>query len=1814
MKIVPKKALSIFLMLLLVFGAIPIQASANDEYVNGLKVTNTTGANSTTLNKLENGEVWMDKSVEYVGNGNFEVTLKAAGRRFPKTGAGDPVDVVLVLDTSGSMSDNNKMTSMKNAAKNAVDAIIKNDNNNRVALVEYSATATKVLDFTRDKNTSNNSGLKKRINDLTAVGGTNIQHGFYIAQKAINDRHDNYKNSHKPVIILLTDGQPTYYYKKTDLNNATRTGYGYVATKDAVAWTVKQAKHAKDNVGKSINTGGSGQELRIYTIGFDINSIKDGYEYYQGLIGRNYHDQDSQKNAVRATLKPDKNNLSGGYDASSYLSPWDNGYKYWEPESALIDSSSANELNAIFDKIVKATISVKPQSYTESGGERHYSDIVLEDIIGEGFEYVSRVTPPNQAGTETLKAEDNVVTWTIPGDEFKAMPYAENESQKNDINNSDIHEIKFKVKLKNGVGAETYNTNQRALLNFNKPDDSPWSGSSSLNNSNTGSITLEEDYVDISITIKKVVKGPASGERDFSFDYWLEDGERKTETITVNGIEAGEETVTLQVPGSALAAAGSSVRVYAKETSTTNEKFWTYDNVKQSKEITKNDSSAVFTFTNTYDPKGSLKVIKDWDGGPKADEVTFELWKVGEDTVFGEGTLNGVNDWTFEFDDLELGTYRIVETPVPDDYGVSYIDESEQAIETIVIGVGNLNREVTIVNTYKPPTGEITISKTWNDSDNAAGDRPEKLYVKYYGPGKSHGKPDGWVVLTGDSEGIWSKTITVSKEGTYTFVEYVPKDYSATARKQTAKMSFASGSDRTASVKFNNEYIEPKGEVTVTKEWEGDDNNQGYRPDKITVELTKTDIQEGDAPIFNIELSNENSWEGTFENLDFGTYKIEEVKVNDYTTSYENNTQEVTITKDGERTAGITIINTFDNPTGKITVTKQWIESSKMMAGKVRPKTIEIQLYKGGVAQDGPVVLGGTGDEWSHTFTGLSLDGKYTVKELSVNDYESVVEYTEGASEDDKSIELNKETRTGEILITNTNAEGTIKVIKTWNHKNNPWKERPNSVKVTLYQRVETVEVVEPDVEGDEQTEQTNVVTNRIGTKTIKKSNVAVFYGLDIGEGISYYVEEEGVPFYTTKYSVHPNNPPKYLSLSEDSPNGRLVVTNTYKDPRGSLTVKKDWEHGYNPINKQPKSVTVQLYKNGSSYGKPVKFSDNYTFHNLPLGYKYTVVEKPVKGYETDYNEFTSYKPVKGDGTVASGNVTITNSYISEVGDLTVTKKWIPKVGEPIKITLSRFYKGENGDGIKDENFNPEVKVLGGEEPWSFTYKNLELYGPGGVPYSYKATESSTVEGGLTLYKEINNNTPNLIKGKANIIIITNKYAPHKGKLTIKKEWYGENGEKMDPPVDKIKVRLVINGKAERSSMVLSSKNNWTVVRKHLDVDKNYSVKEVTGLEEFNVSYDPAGRIEFDANNLEKEIVVKNTRTADNPILKVTKEVDKPEKPLTDGNATFTYKITIKNVGNRTLKDFSIADVMEGPDNSKIVYNSEPEFDGSLAPEKEITIVYSVTVDKSGKYDNEVTVTGKYNDIEVEGSDKAEVTVKQPGLTITKEVVGPSTLRGNSGTFSYKLTVDNSGEVDLENVKVVDGFSGSPDVKYNYSGELDFNEETGEFTIGELKSKDNVVITYTVTVSKTGTYDNIATVTGDYSEEDDESGDIITKTLEDSDDVSVILRARSSGGGGDPDPKDPEKPDPEKPDPEKPDPDDDDETGVEGDYDEDEDEDDETGILGDEDVKDDDTGILGGSDTPKTGDATPIVLLFGMLVTSIAGIYVLMRRRKNATH
>lgn len=195
-------------------------------------------------------------------------------------------------------------------------------------------------------------------------------------------------------------------------------------------------------------------------------------------------------------------------------------------------------------------------------------------------------------------------------------------------------------------------------------------------------------------------------------------------------------------------------------------------------------------------------------------------------------------------------------------------------------------------------------------------------------------------------------------------------------------------------------------DIEGKKSWDDEDDNDGFRPETVTVYLNVHGIVQESQ-----KISAQNGWRYRFENLE--KYDEDEKQI-DYTIT-EEKIDKYTLTTDGYNLTNKHIPE-------KITVEgkKTWNDANDY--DQLRPNQVVITLYADGKAQQSQTVSAKT--NWSYRFENLYKYRKkkqvdYTIREKEVNHYNTT--YSKAASEYDR-IEWNT---------TNTHVPYAIRLTKT---------------------------------------------------------------------------------------------------------------------------------------------------------------------------------------------------------------------------------------------------------------------------------------------------------------------------------------------------------------------------------------------------------------------------------------------------------------------------------------------------------------------------------------------------------------------------------------------------------------------------------------------------------------------------------------------------------------------------------------------------------------------------------------------------------------
>ena len=576
-------------------------------------------------------------------------------------------------------------------------------------------------------------------------------------------------------------------------------------------------------------------------------------------------------------------------------------------------------------------------------------------------------------------------------------------------------------------------------------------------------------------------------------------------------------------------------------------------------------------FENTYTPaKTEVPVKKVWkdannQDGKRPTSVTVKLLADGQDT--GKTLeLNVANNWAGSFTNLDAdkgGTpiqYTVVEVTV-----AGYTSDV----------TGDSASGFTITNSYSPETVDVKATKNWDDANNQDGKRPTKITINLLADGH---KVDSKEVQAA-ADGTWTVEFTklakykAGKEIKYTVTEEAVAEYESTITDFT----------------ITNKYAPKEIDYKVTKVWNDANNQDGKRPESVTVQLYKkvgnadpVAVEGKKLTLTAKEKTDDNTWVASFTNLpqyEAGkeiTYSIKEV---DVPAGYEASV------------TGQVVTNTYNPETVVLSGTKVWKDNNNQ-DGK-RTTSVKVQILNGEKVVQEIEVSEKTGWKFESKKLPKYENGKeikYTVKETAMTEYKA-------------TITTDKD---GKYTITNEYTPEKIAVSgqKTWIDNNDQDRIRPASVTVAL-------------LANGKETGKTAIATAETGWKY-------EFTELDRyqnGKAIEYTVKEVGVP---TGYTATETG---------------MNVTNTHTPEKTTVKGHKIWKDEDNKDGIRPASITVKLLADGKETGQTATVSETSGWT-----YEFTGLDRYQEGKEIAYTVEEVNVPDGYTASVEGYNITNTHT------------------------------------------------------------------------------------------------------------------------------------------------------------------------------------------------------------------------------------------------------------------------------------------------------------------------------------------------------------------------------------------------------------------------------------------------------------------------------------------------------------------------------------------------------------------------------------------
>ncbi len=260
---------------------------------------------------------------------------------------------------------------------------------------------------------------------------------------------------------------------------------------------------------------------------------------------------------------------------------------------------------------------------------------------------------------------------------------------------------------------------------------------------------------------------------------------------------------------------------------------------------------------------------------------------------------------------------------------------------------------------------DVTITKKWDDANNQDGKRDDVTLTLN---ASANGRLIDWDVLKDIAKNGANLTMDETAEHVFARAEFTDdKDsYSYTFRNVPKYANFNDVNtlidfavtenevpdfyeidvESSTRLMIVNVHEVKTMNIHVTKVWDDEDNNDGYRPDAITVKLYADGALYGEKTI----TPDENDvWETLFEDLpvykkgETISYTVEEDAIDEYTATYSN--EKPIVGGDYDEVAReVTITNRYEIKKMNIKVIKIWADAGN--TDKLRPSELTFNLYK----------------------------------------------------------------------------------------------------------------------------------------------------------------------------------------------------------------------------------------------------------------------------------------------------------------------------------------------------------------------------------------------------------------------------------------------------------------------------------------------------------------------------------------------------------------------------------------------------------------------------------------------------------------------------------------------------------------------------------------------------------------------------------------------------------------------------------------------------------------------------------------------------
>lgn len=661
----------------------------------------------------------------------------------------------------------------------------------------------------------------------------------------------------------------------------------------------------------------------------------------------------------------------------------------------------------------------------------------------------------------------------------------------------------------------------------------------------------------------------------------------------------------------------------------------------------------------------------------------------------------------------------------------------------------------------------------------------------------------------------------------------------------------AAASDYSGVISLDHDLITTRDDLKFSIQWDDMQDNDGKRPDAVTLVLYANGLKVKDYPLHNsgtgvvsaspsICSVNKDGTVWTYIWKDYQKYS--NGKAIDYTVAVLNNDEKTKFNANGYTTTYLNSTNeAVGAPQGAIisrpidlvdkTVTIHWDDESNR--DNLRPESVFVTLtaYQWNrenarweeVTNDTAEVSGGvTNDTWTHTFPQVK---KYNGGQEII--YMASISSDLNAHIPDGANGYSSVSNELDITVSHNRNLKSLPVKIEWDDHNNNDTIRPKTVILQLYadgKKLEGANFAVP-FSGDVNANTWEYIFTNLPVYRDGKEGEEILYTFSVEEAVEnslygYYIsmangQEEEIERYSASYMDADGN-----TTSELSESAYPYVKLTHASDQGSINLYANWHDAQNQDGKRPSSIQVDLYKQMDGVREFIKTYTVTAGRDNSWTYKVTGLPLYENGHEIIYlsevsEDFRENLKENYGYTVSMEGPVVHLYYTPTVGYVSAHINWSDDHNNdnmrPDSVKGTLYANGKSTGQVLEFNKDND---------WTQTWNDVDSYynnnGAAGTPVTYSVVVEAP-EGYAVDYVP-----PTTTTVDPQTINVTLSHRANTTSVETKVYWGDDSNQDGKRP-DSVNIQLYANGEkvVGQTVDVTGSGDVWTCTFTDLPVYKD---------------------------------------------------------------------------------------------------------------------------------------------------------------------------------------------------------------------------------------------------------------------------------------------------------------------------------------------------------------------------------------------------------